>query len=258
MAKGFKRGAGGGTNLNFKLIGNPQPENPKENTIWVNTDVKITGWYFNPIQPDAPQEGMVWIIISTSSTAEFNALKKNGIQIYPMAVKQYISGEFVNKPAKIMKNGAWLDIAGEVYLYNSGDECTALTGGWASFGSSYNDSQYKVAPTVSRGSDKIVFSLGEVNAGGGIARTKEKIDVTNFTKLKFTGSMQGYSAAYVQMCLWNVNPDPWATNAAASVSSPVSSEVFLDISKLTGEYWVGFGLYHFNANVTMKSLKLLY
>ena len=42
---------GCGTSLNFKVVGNPQPETAKENTIWFNTDVKITGWNFAATQP---------------------------------------------------------------------------------------------------------------------------------------------------------------------------------------------------------------
>ena len=46
-------GFGGGNNpLNFKVVGNPQPESPKENTIWVNTDTEITGWQFASDDPN--------------------------------------------------------------------------------------------------------------------------------------------------------------------------------------------------------------
>lgn len=38
----------GGTPLNFRVIGNPKPETSKENTIWVNTDLKIPGYVFSP------------------------------------------------------------------------------------------------------------------------------------------------------------------------------------------------------------------
>ena len=60
MAKGFKHGAGGGgTALNFKVVGNPQPESAKGNTIWVNTDVPIGAWYFAATQPENLIEGRV-------------------------------------------------------------------------------------------------------------------------------------------------------------------------------------------------------
>lgn len=43
----------GGTSLNFKVVGGTTaPVNPKENTIWVNTDVKITSWHFGAEEPN--------------------------------------------------------------------------------------------------------------------------------------------------------------------------------------------------------------
>ena len=47
----FNMTAGGGTALNFKVVGNPQLESPSENTIWLNTDVEITGWEITPAAP---------------------------------------------------------------------------------------------------------------------------------------------------------------------------------------------------------------
>lgn len=51
MAKGFKHGAGGGTSLNFKVVGNPQPASPKENIIWVNTNIPISSYHFGNEEP---------------------------------------------------------------------------------------------------------------------------------------------------------------------------------------------------------------
>lgn len=39
---------GVGNNLNFKIVnGTTKPVNPKENTIWVNTDIEIPNWMFS-------------------------------------------------------------------------------------------------------------------------------------------------------------------------------------------------------------------
>lgn len=48
----FNLGGSGGAALNFKVVNNPKPENPKENTIWVNTDTEITGWQFASDDPN--------------------------------------------------------------------------------------------------------------------------------------------------------------------------------------------------------------
>ena len=54
-----RRGGGGIAGLNFKVVGGTtQPTNPKENTIWVNTNTDITSWVFSAGQPESPTEGL--------------------------------------------------------------------------------------------------------------------------------------------------------------------------------------------------------
>ena len=114
MAKGFKHGAGGGViGLNFDVVAYATEEEmnaatPKENTIGVITSDKITAWVFSATEPTEPMEGMVWIRSGTSSATEFNALKKNGIQVCPLSVNQYLSGAFGGKVAKTYQNGNWV------------------------------------------------------------------------------------------------------------------------------------------------------
>lgn len=110
MAKGFKAGVGGGVALNFKVVGNPQPEAPRENTIWVNTDVPIGVWYFSATQPENMAEGEVWFRTGTSSSTAFNALKKQNIMVYPLQAQQYINGALVDVTAKIYQDGAWQSV----------------------------------------------------------------------------------------------------------------------------------------------------
>lgn len=42
---------GGGAGLNFKVVGNPQPASPKENIIWVNTNIPISSYHFGNEEP---------------------------------------------------------------------------------------------------------------------------------------------------------------------------------------------------------------
>lgn len=91
-------GASGGTGVNFKIVGGTtQPTTARENTIWVNTDTAISGWAFSASAPAEPVEGMVWLQTGTYSNVEFNALRKNGIQVYPLAAKQYVDSAWVEK-----------------------------------------------------------------------------------------------------------------------------------------------------------------
>jgi hypothetical protein len=84
---------GGGAPLNFKVVGGTtEPLILKENTIWIDTDSEISSWIFSAKEPTNFTEGMVWFFMSTTSSGivEFNALKKNGIQIFPVSAKQYL------------------------------------------------------------------------------------------------------------------------------------------------------------------------
>ena len=111
-------GGSGGASLNFKVVGNPQPEAPGENTIWVDTD-SITSWVISATAPENPEDGMVWISTGASSTVAFNALKKNNITVYPIFTQQYVSGAWVDKAAKSYQNGEWVDWI--TYLFKEGE-----------------------------------------------------------------------------------------------------------------------------------------
>lgn len=75
------------------------------------------------------KEGTVWITTGKSSTAPFNALKKNNITVYPISAKQYVNGAWVDKTAKIYQSGAWVDWW-DGQLYENGNQFTSITGGW--------------------------------------------------------------------------------------------------------------------------------
>lgn len=112
-------GGGGGGSLNFKVVGGTSaPASPAENTIWVNTSVAITSWIFSTTAPTSPAAGMVWFATGNSSSVAFNAVKKNGIWIYPASCQQYISGSWVSKTAKTYKGGAWVEWL--YWLYDTG------------------------------------------------------------------------------------------------------------------------------------------
>lgn len=58
------------------------------------------GYYYH-------NEGTVWIQTGATSPVEFNALKKNGITVYPLSAKQYVGGAWVAKGSSSYQNGAW-------------------------------------------------------------------------------------------------------------------------------------------------------
>lgn len=111
-------GGGGGSSLNFKVVGGTSaPTSPSENTIWVNTSNDITGWAFSATAP-AASEGLVWFAIGNNSPVAFNAIKKNGLWVYPGSCQQYVSGVWVIKTAKTYQSGSWKDWM--YWLYDTG------------------------------------------------------------------------------------------------------------------------------------------
>lgn len=161
--------ASGGAGLNFKVVGGTaQPTTPQENTIWVNTSTKINKWTFSATAPSAPAEGDVWIRTGTSSTAEFEALKKNSISICPVAARQYVSGAWVDKTAKSYIDGGWMDWL--LYIYKDGT--LSQISGFTMTGGSMTNS-----------SGVLTFTSTSTTTEYMLARSTQKIDFTGFKTL---------------------------------------------------------------------------
>ena len=115
--------------INFQIIGGTtQPENPKENTLWVDTSEAITGWTFRTDEPNDPVEGMVWLEHQHVGT-EFNAITENSIYVKLAAVFQYKDGSWENRDAEIYQNGEW-SVVWNRCLFDAGNQFSAITGGW--------------------------------------------------------------------------------------------------------------------------------
>ena len=281
---------GGGMPLNFKVVKNPQPSNPSENTIWVNTDTPIAAWHFGADEPaisdgeelhvefvnddmyattdgsfvedanyiqriyalptgvkkicvkvenyyatnsalgfmdgnwgvisggptkagtsfyDVPsnatyfstpvrdgetvtvtnadaKEGTVWFPTGISSDAEFNALKKNGIQICPMSAKQKIGGTWVDKPTEVYQNSEWKPTIGLGVLYENGNENDGLTGGWSArvwkITSAWTGSG---TATLTRYADHLTVTY-RGSMCSAVAEPMRDIDLTNYSTLEIT------------------------------------------------------------------------
>lgn len=152
---------GGGGGLNFKVVGGTtQPTNPTENTIWVNTSTTISSYVFAAEAPSNPAAGMVWIYTGAESAAEFNALKNNILQVYPISAKQYISGAWVGKIAKSYQGGKWVDLTS--YVFNNG--VIYKGGSWNATVSGNYLTQTMTVPT--NGTRKIYTNKEAVNVSG--------------------------------------------------------------------------------------------
>lgn len=241
-------GGGGGASLNFDVKAYATEAellaaNPKENTIGIISTTEITSWVIDANQPEELTEGMVWISVGTSSTIEFNALKKNGIQVYPIYAKQYVDGAWVNKTAKSYQGGEWQHWFH--YIYNAGDECNDITGGWTSSGYTWNNGSTSItikAPT--KNADNILFA-GTAGGSGNLPGigTANAIDLTNVSILEvdvnvIATSSNGSSTFYLAV----MSTKNFSSGLVASVdggNGTGEKTLQLDVSKLSGSYYIG-------------------
>lgn len=232
MTAFITRRGGTGTGLNLEIVGGTaQPENPKENTIWVNTDTEISGWCFSAEAPTSPAAGLVWIETGTADQAKINVLKENAIELELTEAKQYIGGAWVNKKASLYSGGQWTSLwsgwlfqnllwySGYVHRHGGSASCNLSTTGYYMYTSTVNDSY-------------CYYGI--------------KINLTgmNFLKARFTGAGGSYVGMFVSagsspnyLALYN------GSGTAAWKRGCTNGDNLLNVASLSGEYYVWFGVY---------------
>lgn len=239
----FNMSGGGGAALNFKVMGGTaEPSNPAENTIWIDTDAKITGWLFSSHQPENPAEGMVWIATGSASNAEFNALKKNNITVYPLSAKQYIDGTWVNKTAKTYQNGAWVDWWDvTAWIYHNSRE---YTGTWSAkaWARKSDSSVSKYTPSLSFGGMGMNFSYnGYVEAVGTVCNNA-LLDLSDKTKITVVIANVSSNASELNMIVTDTLKDGY--NSLASKEKVTAAGTYtIDVSNISSGYFV-FHMYN--------------
>lgn len=219
---------GGGAGLNLKVVGGTsQPTSPKENTVWVNTDTEINGFAFSSAAPTNPAEGMVWFKTTIDSPVAMNIDKKNTIMLYPGGCSQYIGGAWVSKTAKTYLNSKWVDWI--VYLYNLGDECTSITGGWDDY---YDNAGYSII----KGADYMEIK-GVNSQYSGTGSTTNAIDLTKYSTLHAIAKRTSSGTCYIGIA---TKRDVVQTGLSASktVTAKEYTEVTLDISQYNSAYYI--------------------
>jgi len=179
----FKSG-GTGNNLNFDVVGGTtQPVSPKENTIWVNTEVPISGYHFTNIsKPNwASTPGMVNIFFESGLGGyknSFNILKENQFFINPInATQNDGTTTWYDKKIRIYTNNQWYDVGLTIYLNGT-------------FFNGYTFECYgkNGSATVTEQASNIRIALS--SGANAYCHIIQPIDVTdyNYAILKFTSS----------------------------------------------------------------------
>lgn len=238
-------GGSGENLLNFKIVGGTtQPANPIENMIWVNTNQPITDWTFKSYEPQQKQEGLIWIETSNISNIEFNVLKKNNIDVYPLFIKQYINNTWEQKEAKIYQN-EWLTWwTGSIY--DQGNENINITGGFEHNGNG----------TCNKGSNYITISYS--GTGKSHLHTKNKINFSVFNNLyiNVTGLSLPSGNPNSAAGLW-IDDDTTEDNGSIeSLNFTHTGLHVLDISNITGSYYLTLRAFSYSSSSSLTFNKI--
>ena len=99
---------GGGAGINLKLVGGTtEPTNPAENTIWVKTNVPISGYVLSATDPGSVSEGLVWLKTTDTGT-EINVGKKNAVLLRLANSKLYTGGIWKSFDGYVYVSGEWI------------------------------------------------------------------------------------------------------------------------------------------------------
>ena len=179
------------------------------------------------------KEGTVWIATGAASSAAFNALKRNDLRVYPVSAKQYVAGAWKEQEAKICQRSVWKDW--EFFVLRNGV-----------FNSTYPFQVYGGDGEIVSGNNAAIFKIH--NNGYLTLYALTKLDVSKKSAIEITVS-GGKSAYNVRFGLVSakVSIDEQHENIfnVASVTfTPTSNSITsakktIDVSALSGEYWLG-------------------
>lgn len=137
--------------------------------------------------------------------------------------------------------------ASELFLYNSGNEYTAVTGGWVATTDDYENGGSKRAPTVTKNSTYMYMEPYGVSTEGwvGTLRTSNAVDLSQFNTLYFDlEAPGGWTDLYFGVSSDNSSFESCIEQGGMDDDVGFSRQTFtIDISGLDGSYYVAFCAY---------------
>jgi len=218
--------------LNFTIVGSTaKPANPDENTIWVNTEQKMTGWTLQHGEPDEPQEGLIWIQLAEEAGVTFNALKSNELVVSAIGCMQYGEDSWTEREAQIYMNGEWMEWI--KYIVKDGllvQDMEIKGNSWVS-GDSYGSNN----PALTQKDGYVQFTGTKL--GYGMAYLKD-VNLTGFKEIVVEGTFTPKD--YVRLCVWSQLGTYLGSNIAAYVKlSETGGRISIEEKALSGQYIVG-------------------
>ena len=234
----------------------------KEGRIWVKSSVAMTSFEFvNPWIGAGNGSVAIFGDIGGANPASSNNVievfntKRSGInhreKLSPKGCNQVQGAvsNWVPVDAYVCHSDTWVQFSwSRVSLYNNGVWNTSLTGEWIAQGKLISsESNPAKTPYVTKNADNFKVYYNSSDNGSGIYYASKKINLTNFKTLHFEGNMSYYSDSYatVGLNVWtNIGNTVVQNRSAALLGNAFASGVrALDVSALTGDYYIGFNVY---------------
>ncbi len=157
------------------------------------------------------------------------------------------------KSVKVWDDGAWREVwPKRLYLYNRGDECNGITGGWTTRGFTWSSSAFKATnPVLVKNSDNLYFYLLYNDWKSGGVSTVNKIDLTKYSKIKILN--QSYCANRSSFSDWCglvlldnfssvVNSHYWPPLCIKGSNTRAEKVTEINISGVSGAKYIVFAM----------------
>lgn len=225
-------GGGGGLRI---VSGLTEPARPKENMIWVKSDKAGKKYVFAEAAPEAPAEGLIWF----SATADGIITQAN----------VYGDGAWNRVDAYMYLSGTWVHITSSiVYLYNKGDTCDAVSGGWEAAAWRINSGAPGSVPNLTYGDSSLAVSY---TAGKeGLVNTRASVNLDKIRKVCAVISNVSNNIGMNNLVVSTKTGQTGFPQNAKASKDLFNGTVELDVSALSGNYFVGFrvrGNFHIEA-----------
>lgn len=159
----------------------------------------------------------------------------------PWTVTATLNTQTASATVLISENAEYdLELSYGFYLYNNGDQCTAVTGGW-SYAAFLSTSNYS-AGTLDTAYNGTTCYLSANGVNEQIsAVTVNKIDVTDYNALRIEVSDYTFAGSgYKELDLVSSRGD--VSSYAAQVRIESTGTFTVDVSSITGSYYIGLYL----------------
>lgn len=231
---------------------------PEDITASIGTSVTFTISVSDPVNPEEYTCQWYYDNTAVSGATSLNytrIIELGEHKVYCIVTNE--AGSSASRTATIVGTAA--------YLYNNGTHNTSLTGGFTTTAMKMSSSAANTgAPTVTFGTSTMVIThtkAGSITSGlykGGLARTKSKIDCSNYNKLIVVGTISGIASGSANVSMWSSMGTYQSDNRVKyQTLSNGDVSISMDISDLTGSYYIGFGFNstYGNIELTINSLR---